>query len=870
MKLLKFIFHLSLLASFIINGTMAQERAQSAQYFVNDLKDEGLLSLTDRPAINIFLEQTCENSLPLNLDLQQKEKLFCEVVTKSDTCLEIPKNDLRQCSQKNTEITAAIDIVVGCAKGLFNSVKELLSFLWQSAKFIWENVTDWDKASDTADSVNAFAQSIKLYLYTEYDKAYDKAEFPKALNAAREVSSEIFKFLGTKITEILEDQYTKFGCLNAEAKTRKVCHVMGDLILPPAAFFAFLKRGVGAAKEFPSLNKAFDGLNSTTRLSDYRARLKNADEILARELGQAQQEAVVRAHLVGVGEVGIDGTLAKVGNYTFAQLRRKNAILKEAGLTKEEIRKLMEAGVVGIGPDEFAKIPKDIVNARSPIAPDMRPEYESVRIFLREGRVPKDPYVSFVAPNGARLPAKMESYDPLTGQSVVALADGRRVTLTADQLSSIRQSSSAKESLQEVQRQFIPAHPDDVYESIRSPLREGKIPTDPHVSFVSPTGLRLAAKIENVDASNNSVLLRLENGQTHTLSGEDLLTLRQSSSSKDFFTTTSSNRSREFIPPSSDPKIAPLREALNYGVVPNDPFVSVVTTDGARVAAKIESVDTSTQTIKLTFVDGSTEIVSGQRLQTLRFSETSKDAFNANSFRYTNPPDAPGARLSSASSAPSPRADNIYNENYKLPENINQVGEDFKKVRDQVFPKFDTSEIQPKGKYLSNGYWWVHLGTHDVNIPQQGWKLHVSAKPENMGKIAQDLVPELQRRGIHHKVVGNFEKYAEMAGTTHSQQGKFITVYPRTTEEAIEYGRLLKEIIQKRGYKSEDFLNIPNEMELAPGVFGRYGRLLGGDLVRPDGSVIKGTDDFLLTPDGQVILDARGQANPSFVEPLEL
>lgn len=62
-----------------------------------------------------------------------------------------------------------------------------------------------------------------------------------------------------------------------------------------------------------------------------------------------QEAAIQKAHQVGRGEVGEDGSLAKVGNYTFSQKRQKAQILKEAGIGKKERRKLFENKTVGDG-----------------------------------------------------------------------------------------------------------------------------------------------------------------------------------------------------------------------------------------------------------------------------------------------------------------------------------------------------------------------------------------------------------------------------------------------------------------------------------------------------------------------------------------
>ncbi|HEY8279931.1 MAG TPA: hypothetical protein VIH99_09920, partial [Bdellovibrionota bacterium] len=61
----------------------------------------------------------------------------------------------------------------------------------------------------------------------------------------------------------------------------------------------------------------------------------------------AELDSIERAHNVGLGQVGRDGDLAGLGNYTDAQLREKSKILQNAGFTSEERRALMENEVVG-------------------------------------------------------------------------------------------------------------------------------------------------------------------------------------------------------------------------------------------------------------------------------------------------------------------------------------------------------------------------------------------------------------------------------------------------------------------------------------------------------------------------------------------
>ena len=77
------------------------------------------------------------------------------------------------------------------------------------------------------------------------------------------------------------------------------------------------------------------------------ASLDKAEAVLGTKLNPKQREAIEKAHLVGRGEKGKNGSLAGIGNYTEAQLRRKSEILKKAGFSKKQRRTLMEKGVVG-------------------------------------------------------------------------------------------------------------------------------------------------------------------------------------------------------------------------------------------------------------------------------------------------------------------------------------------------------------------------------------------------------------------------------------------------------------------------------------------------------------------------------------------
>ena len=71
------------------------------------------------------------------------------------------------------------------------------------------------------------------------------------------------------------------------------------------------------------------------------------EESLGRVLSEKEVEALEKAHRVGWEAEGEDKTPARIENYTDAQKREKYRILRQAGFSKEEARKLMEDGVAG-------------------------------------------------------------------------------------------------------------------------------------------------------------------------------------------------------------------------------------------------------------------------------------------------------------------------------------------------------------------------------------------------------------------------------------------------------------------------------------------------------------------------------------------
>lgn len=110
---------------------------------------------------------------------------------------------------------------------------------------------------------------------------------------------------------------------------------------------------------------ALDATSSMPRLSTFIARLKgrgpNAENVspltlrptpemvLGRQSPLTSTEAagLARAHAVGDGMPGADGSPARIGNYTREQLDEKARILRDAGFNENDRRRLIESGLAG-------------------------------------------------------------------------------------------------------------------------------------------------------------------------------------------------------------------------------------------------------------------------------------------------------------------------------------------------------------------------------------------------------------------------------------------------------------------------------------------------------------------------------------------
>ncbi|WP_424215751.1 class IV lanthionine synthetase LanL (plasmid) [Streptomyces sp. BI20] len=153
---------------------------------------------------------------------------------------------------------------------------------------------------------------------------------------------------------------------------------------------------------------------------------------------------------------------------------------------------------------------------------------------------------------------------------------------------------------------------------------------------------------------------------------------------------------------------------------------------------------------------------------------------------------------------------------------------------------------------------WCRLALPSVPPRAQGWKLHVSATPASAPEVLVRALDVLLRDRSPFK----FARSAERVGVLNSRaaprggSGKFITVYPRTDEDAARIARELHEtttglpgprILSDRPYTPDSLVHY------------RYGAFVGRRRLSEDGLLVWYIED----PDGNPVEDKRtGQYAP--------
>ena len=147
---------------------------------------------------------------------------------------------------------------------------------------------------------------------------------------------------------------------------------------------------------------------------------------------------------------------------------------------------------------------------------------------------------------------------------------------------------------------------------------------------------------------------------------------------------------------------------------------------------------------------------------------------------------------------------------------------------------------------------WIDVAHNQAVVPEQGWKLHVSASVEAAAAVLARCLPVLAAEPTRFKVAASTERLGDLnlgeGGA--SQVGKFLTVYPSGDDQAVRLAIALDRATAGLGGP-----RIPSDRPLRPGsiVHYRYGSFSPRWLQTPLGEVVAA----VVGPDGGAEPDRR-------------
>ena len=154
---------------------------------------------------------------------------------------------------------------------------------------------------------------------------------------------------------------------------------------------------------------------------------------------------------------------------------------------------------------------------------------------------------------------------------------------------------------------------------------------------------------------------------------------------------------------------------------------------------------------------------------------------------------------------------------------------------------------------VSDNSIWRFSRASSPDDPEQGWKLHLSASVLTANRVFEAVAPLLRDGGVLFKAPASLNELDKLNSGLYygySQVGKVFTVYPRTTQEAVQLARGLHRLTRRVAAPP-----VPFDLKYGTGgcVYYRYGAFKTLEIETPDGARTFALRD----PSGNLIPDVR-------------
>ncbi|MCU5747090.1 class III lanthionine synthetase LanKC [Staphylococcus sp. SQ8-PEA] len=157
---------------------------------------------------------------------------------------------------------------------------------------------------------------------------------------------------------------------------------------------------------------------------------------------------------------------------------------------------------------------------------------------------------------------------------------------------------------------------------------------------------------------------------------------------------------------------------------------------------------------------------------------------------------------------------------------------------------------------------WTNISNYNQSLPEQGWKIHISTQLKTAKKTLSSVAELMFNEGVSFKYVKSMHelmlkdsKYGDR-----SSSGKFITIYPSSTEQFVD---LLYKLKEKLSYLPKGPYILNDKRWYDSNIYFRYGGFMPKTFYH-DGEVL----DAIVDPNGNLIEDQRKPfySIPDFIE----
>ena len=149
----------------------------------------------------------------------------------------------------------------------------------------------------------------------------------------------------------------------------------------------------------------------------------------------------------------------------------------------------------------------------------------------------------------------------------------------------------------------------------------------------------------------------------------------------------------------------------------------------------------------------------------------------------------------------------------------------FCNIKDQIFNTIQNSFGNLDGFTIHRTIQWIHVYNTSSSLPVQGWKIHISATYISAIEILREVIKVVLEEKLDFKVADSLKTLKVMndAHYPRGYSGKFITIYPITTEQFV---RVIEKLhLCTFGFQGPTILS---DKQYKDGiVFYRYGAFIG-------------------------------------------